>query len=498
MTTAGAGTHPRAAVGAALLLLAGSVPFALAASRDEVLGPLTLMLGACALVSVLNASTWEGGVQISAAFSCYLLAAALVGPLGAFAVALASELGGWLLHRSRPAYLAANLAAVAVPSLWAGLAFQALAGRMTEGGSDIAALALVAVGFLGANFVLVRTLGSLVDGGSLKQALRHPREILPSLALTVGLTLAVAGAYVTVGIATAAFIVVVVVAFTYMSRLVVIARERTGQYAALSWGVLSALVRSLDSRDSRTARHSAAVAAFARDIALQSGLSRRDADLAHTAGLLHDIGRFALPDRVMERQGTLTEHDWRHIDAHPQLGADLLRDLGVYGPVATIVRSHHERIDGRGYPDGLAGDEIHRIARIVAVAEVYDTLTGPDTYRNGMTSFEAITEMRRVAGCQLDEQYVEALASLLAGRGTDYRHADDADFDAELLIERRIADSIATDSRTGSGIGGLAARSSAIVSDRAPRRLAAIARRAAAYARAPSSSRAASAPSRTL
>ena len=106
------------------------------------------------------------------------------------------------------------------------------------------------------------------------------------------------------------------------------------------------------------------------------------------------------------------------------------------------MRAHHERIDGRGYPRGLTGDEIPAIARIVAVAEVYDTLTAPDTYRTPMNSFEALNELRRVAGSQLDPVYVEALAELLSGRGTDYRHADEADFDRELDIERRMNEAV--------------------------------------------------------
>jgi hypothetical protein len=94
----------------------------------------------------------------------------------------------------------------------------------------------------------------------------------------------------------------------------------------------------------------------------------------------------------------------------------------------------------------------------VAVAEVYDTLTAHDTYRDRMTSFQAITELRRVGGSQLDERYVEALASLLTGRGMDYRHADGADFDTELQIHGRIADSVSTDSVAGSGLGALASK----------------------------------------
>ncbi len=178
-------------------------------------------------------------------------------------------------------------------------------------------------------------------------------------------------------------------------------------------------------------------------MAVHRGLPKRDQELAQTAGLLHDIGRFALSDRVMERGTTLTDPDWRTIRRHPTIGADLLRDVGLYGPVASIVRAHHERWDGRGYPDGLEGEEIPEIARIVAVAEVYDTLTAPDTYRTPMTSFEALNELRRVAGKQLDPSVVESLAQVLAGRGTDYRHADAADYDSELDLLRRIDEAAA-------------------------------------------------------
>lgn len=459
MTVVPASTHRRAAVAVAMGLLAASVPVVLLAPHENLRNPLVPVLAACAVTSVLGASKWEGSLQISAAFVCFMLAVAFVGPVGAFAVAMCAELGAWAIQRYRLLVLPVNLAAAAVPCLLAGIAFRALAGGTMDGSTrDIAALAIVAIGFLALNFAILRSLVVLVDGGSMRDALHHPRELLPSLALTVGLTLAIAGISASFDLAASLFVVLIIVAFNYMSRLVVIARQRAGQYAALSWGVLSALVRSLDRRDSRTARHSAAVAAFARDIAVECGMGKRDAELAHTAGLLHDIGRFALPDRVMERQGTLTEDDWEAIHQHPELGADMLRDLGVYGPVAQIVRAHHERIDGRGYPDRLKGDEIPEVARIVAVAEVYDTLTAEDTYRDRMTSFQAITELRRVAGRQLDARYVEALASLLTGRGLDYRHADRADFDTELAIHSRIADSVSTDSVAGSGLGAQAAK----------------------------------------
>jgi len=416
------------------------------------------VLAACALAGVLGGAKWEGAVEVSAAFVCFMLIAAFLGPAAVFASVIVTEIGawivlgrGWIKRPYRTRVLPVNIASNGVPALLAAFAFEALAGAMDGSPRDLAVLAVVQIGFLALNFVLLRSLAALMDGLQMRSMLKPPRELLPSLALTIALTLAIAGVYTELGLATSAFVVLILVGFAYMSRLVVIARERAAQYAALSWGVLSSLVRALERRDSRTARHSAAVAGFARDIARECGMSKRDAELAHTAGLLHDIGRFALPDRVMERHGTLTQDDWEAIHQHPELGADLLRDLGVYGPVAQIVRAHHERIDGRGYPDRLKGDEIPEIARIVAVAEVYDTLTAEDTYRDRMTSFQAMTELRRVAGRQLDERFVEALAELLAGRGLEYRHADTADFDTELAIEGRIADSVATDSAAGSG-----------------------------------------------
>jgi len=293
------------------------------------------------------------------------------------------------------------------------------------------------------NALIVPTLSAVLDGQSIRRNLRAVMGIAPAIAINTALVAVIAEIYAEAGLAALAFVLLNVVAFSYMARLVGVARERTREYANLSWGVLSGLIRTLDERDARAARHCAAVAAFSRDLAEELGMSRREQELAHTAGLLHDIGKFALSDRVMERGGKLLDSDWRGIRRHPDIGARLLRDIGVYGPVADIVRAHHERVDGRGYPRGLKGEDTPAIARVVAVAEVYDTLTAPDTYRTPMTSFEALTELRRVAGKQLDADYVEALAELLAGRGVEYRHADEADFDRELDMERRLNEAVA-------------------------------------------------------
>ena len=400
------------------------------------------MLLSGAVVARLLTTMLEHDIGVSASFLCGMLAVGFLDPLAAFLIPLVAEGVGWMVERYSPQVLVINWAGSAAPTALAALAFEALS--LAQKG---AAFPIVLAAFGGAvlivNGFIVAPLAAMFHGREVRVTLGVPRELYPALAINIGLTATLAALYAQTGLATIAFVIGVILAFSYMTRLVVVARERARQYANLSWGVLSSLIRTLDERDKRAARHCAAVAKFSRDIAAHVGMNKREQELAHTAGLLHDIGRFALSDRVMEREGRLNEEDWTAIRRHPAIGADLLKDVGVYGPVADIVLCHHERIDGRGYPRGLKGDDIPAIARIVAVAEVYDTLTAPDTYRTQMNSFEALTELRRVAGRQLDERYVEALAELLAGQGTEYRHADDADYDAELDIERRMNEAAA-------------------------------------------------------
>jgi len=214
-------------------------------------------------------------------------------------------------------------------------------------------------------------------------------------------------------------------------------RRRGRRLAALSWGVLAGLLHALWERDPRAGRHAAAVAAWSRDIAQALGMSARDCELAHTAGLLHDIGTFALGDELVVGNRPLAPADWERVRRHPELGARLVRDVDASGRVAEAVATHHERMDGRGYPCGLRGEAIPPLARIVAVAEVYDTLTSGEQPAG---SFQAILELRRVSGTQLDAACVEALARVLAGRDAAFRHADTADLGRELALGRRVSE----------------------------------------------------------
>ena len=185
-----------------------------------------------------------------------------------------------------------------------------------------------------------------------------------------------------------------------------------------------------------TARHAAAVARYARALAREMGCDESDQDLAHTAGLLHDIRKFALPDRILHAE-ILSDDDWAVVRRHPQDGATLVGRLDGYGPVDDAILYHHERVDGRGYPAGLIGSEIPLTSRILAICCTYDTMTAEGSYRTPMPPEEAMAELRNAArNGQLDGELVETFIVVLEREGATF--AQGADFETELDFERRV------------------------------------------------------------
>jgi putative nucleotidyltransferase with HDIG domain len=411
----------------------------IALSRPDHVGTLSVILGIAALAAGLTVARDQENNSISGSFIVSLLAAAFLGPASAAVAIVIAELTATIRLKTRwRTMVLNNLPAAAVAAVLGAVVIRAVTPNPVDTASFYVAVALGGATMLVVSFAMIALLRRLVYPAAPQLGLDMMVTFLPSEILSVLVAVAGVSIVFKLGSGGIAFALAAVFAFSYMAHLLYQSRHRAQQYVSLSWGVLAGLMRSLDIRDQRAARHSAAVARFARDIAKSVGMSEAECELAHTAGLLHDIGRFALSDRVAERGRTLTDEDWVAIQRHPELGADMLRDLGMYGPVAEIVLAHHERVDGRGYPAGLGEEEIPEIAKIISVAEVYDTLTASDTYRTQISSFEALTELRRVAGTQVDSHYVEVLAGLLSGEGVEYRHADMADFDAELDMERRI------------------------------------------------------------
>jgi putative nucleotidyltransferase with HDIG domain len=188
-----------------------------------------------------------------------------------------------------------------------------------------------------------------------------------------------------------------------------------------------------------TARHSAAVARYSRALAGAAGASIAQQHVVHTAGLFHDIGKFTVPDSILQTARGLSEKDWEVVRRHPAAGAKIVGQVPGYEPIARAILHHHERIDGAGYPDGLSGNDIPWISRVISVADTYDVMTARDSYNRPRPVAEAVAELRRVAGSQLDARLVSDFVELLESHGVAFRHADDAEFEAELAFERPLA-----------------------------------------------------------
>ncbi len=190
----------------------------------------------------------------------------------------------------------------------------------------------------------------------------------------------------------------------------------------------AALIATLDARDQYTAGHSAAVAIYSRDIAERMGLPEEIQEHAYLCGLVHDIGKIGLPPGLLEKPGALTLEERRQMQEHSAIGERILAHVDEYSEISTVVRHHHERIDGQGYPDGRLGDDIPLVSRIIAVADAYNAMTSNRPYRDAMQSRVARLRLAQAVDSQFDTAVVAAFEAILAGSDEDYRVARRADF----------------------------------------------------------------------
>jgi putative nucleotidyltransferase with HDIG domain len=186
----------------------------------------------------------------------------------------------------------------------------------------------------------------------------------------------------------------------------------------------SALVATIDARDRYTAGHSTAVAIYARDIAERMGLPAERQQLAHLCGLVHDVGKIGLSPGLLEKSGPLTLDERREMQRHSEIGERILANVETYAEIASIVRHHHERVDGEGYPDGLWGDQIPQISRIIAVADAYNAMTSDRPYRDAMPSRVARLRLAQAVESPFDTTVVAAFEAILASSSGPYRVAD--------------------------------------------------------------------------
>jgi diguanylate cyclase (GGDEF)-like protein/putative nucleotidyltransferase with HDIG domain len=184
-------------------------------------------------------------------------------------------------------------------------------------------------------------------------------------------------------------------------------RLATGADRAARFRAAGSLARAVDHRDAYTGSHSERVADLAARIAERLGLAAEDVELTRLAGSLHDLGKLAIPEEILRKPGKLTDAERLVLERHPQIGFRMLESLGV-DPVADWVLRHHERWDGAGYPDGLAGDDIPLGARIIFVADAFDAMTSDRIYREPLSSRDAVSELERCSGSQFDPDVVHA------------------------------------------------------------------------------------------
>jgi putative nucleotidyltransferase with HDIG domain len=175
-----------------------------------------------------------------------------------------------------------------------------------------------------------------------------------------------------------------------------------------------AFVRAIDAKDAYTRGHSERVAEYGKMIAERTGMSESEVMVFYYGALLHDIGKLVIRKEVLTKPDSLSKDEWHEVKRHPILGAQIVQDIDFLRESVDAVLSHHERLDGSGYPAGLAGDLVRPWARIMGVADSYDAMTSTRAYRGSRTNEEAIAELKRCSGTLYDPRYVQAFVEALA------------------------------------------------------------------------------------
>jgi putative nucleotidyltransferase with HDIG domain len=417
------------------LLLGGAAAFVvgLVLAGYTVSHPLGLAVVAALAIAAEREGIQIGpGVEVSVASILYVFAAVVFGPLPAIIIGGVGMLAvlprrdgtqptlRWITWTSIRviAVGAAAITAVAVQSVaqhdFLGLFAAVAAAFVVETLVDLA-LTLVAPAIRGTGSWL-ETIPSVVP------------PLLASVPLQAPMVAILAYSYTTISPWSVALFAIPAVA---AQRLLLLYRQQretaealgsaNARLAKANLSFATALVATLDARDRYTAGHSAAVATYASDIAKRMGLSERQRELAHLCGLVHDVGKIGLAAGLLEKPGALTLDERRQMEQHSVIGERILQNVDDYSEIAEIVRHHHERVDGLGYPDQLERDAIPLLARIIAVADAYNAMTSARPYRDAMPSRVARLRLAQAVEAQFDTSVVAAFEAILAGASEDYR-----------------------------------------------------------------------------
>src|ERR1700683_1608850 len=391
---------------AELLLFAGTLAAAVWLSHADEWQPLSLV----ALLLVLTlVGDWLSietpGGELSCALVAIVLVMALLGPVPAMAFSVAGTILNSATRRVPAAQFLNNVATFAVVPFAGGWSMRELALHFhvlhNAHQAQSIVFGLIVLGAFMAtvvlNFALYALHKRLQDGRPLGRQVRELfLPLLPGQLAAGVLATVLAVMYGSIGLPMLIGSIVVLLILRQLTVALLRSEDRaealqarSRQLVGLQLGVLRTLVRALGMRDRTSARHAASVARYAKALASEIGCDEEECDVIHAAGLLHEIGKFTWPDRVLHA-GTLQDEELAIVKSHPQEGSILVGALDGYGDVADAILYHHERVDGRAYPAGLSGKEIPLVSPILAICSIHDTVTARESYRAQMTPEEAM------------------------------------------------------------------------------------------------------------
>jgi HD superfamily phosphohydrolase YqeK len=374
-------------------------------------GVLGLLLVACeSSATLLNGR----GLAWSANTMASLAAVVLCGPVGAAIVSCGTLLG--VRRGPSPLQRLFNASMFALSAYLAGRAFVAFGGHPgTPGPSSfpgiIGPFAAADVVYVAVNFLLLHAVFWLTRDS-------EAAPVRVGLDLKLWLTDLGYGAF---GVLIAA-LWSVLGPFTPVLVLipVFVARWAVAQFAAQQRAyeaTVSALCQAVETKDYYTRGHSERVSRGAVMIATEIGMRPERVGAIRYAGMLHDVGKLGVPTSVLQKRSSLTDDEYAAVQLHPMRGLDIVREIGFLDEALAGIMHHHERIDGRGYPMGLAGDEIPEFARVLSVADAFDAMTSDRSYRGARPVPEAVAELRKWAGKQFDPAFVDAFVTAIERDG---------------------------------------------------------------------------------
>jgi hypothetical protein len=416
--------------------------------------PSLLLLLSIALFAEAYTVRVGPGTEASAGFLVGLLGIAVLGPLGATAMAIASQALG-LRERQweRTVFFAATIGLITgATSLLYWAPINGLGGFEVASPIAVAGLGL-GVGLLYQllNFALLAPIMWLRGGGGPRELWSYTvRPLFPFalffLAISLGL-ISVYQVYVgrsaspatLYGTLLVLLLLLPVFGLIYAFRAYVQQRELAAGNARLATRnerlalqAVASQITALDLKDDYTARHSAAVAQWAGDIAAALKLSERERNLTHLASLLHDVGKIGIPDDVLKSPGKLDRVNWSLIEGHCYNGYKILKNIDEFDELATVVLHHHERYDGSGYPRGLVGDRIPLASRIICVADSYSAMVSDRPYGPALPPEIGMAELELHKGTQFDPAIVDCFLTLLETLDDSYRRGEEVDFHMEV------------------------------------------------------------------